>query len=464
MNSKNYWKLIAPLAVAIAAILLSFTLQPLPVSNAGSDATYEKLKVFTSVLNEIENKYVEEENSEKLIYGAIRGMVKVLDPHSAFLAPEEYKELRIETKGEFGGIGIEITLREGILTVVSPIEDTPAYRAGVKAGDRIIKINGKVTKDMSLLDAVKLIRGPKGEKVLLTILREGETRLLDIPVERDIIQIQSVKWKPIGEDIAYVRVLAFQDRTIEKMKEALQSLSVGEKPYKGLILDLRNNPGGLLDQAVKVSDAFLSEGLIVFTKGRMQNQNMRFYADEDIFVPKDLPMIALVNEGSASASEIVAGALQDHRRAIILGTQTFGKGSVQTIIPLEDDSGLRLTTALYYTPSERSIQAKGITPDVTVEMAPRPQEKEEETEKEKEKRFLREKDLFHHLENSEEPMIQQDTQTAPEEPLQEEVPQEEMKETPEPEKESQDTQLNRAVELLRTWNIFSKLKPQAAAE
>jgi len=457
MNSKNYWKLIAPLTVAIAAILLSFTLQPLSVSNAGSDTTYEKLKVFTSVLNEIEKKYVEEEDSEKLIYGAIRGMVKVLDPHSAFLSPEEYKELHIETKGEFGGIGIEITLKEGILTVVSPIEDTPAYRAGIKAGDKIIKIDGKVTKDMSLLDAVKLIRGPRGEKVVLTVLREGEPKLLDIPIERDIIRIQSVKWKAI-DDIAYVRILAFQDRTIDKMKEALESLSIGKKPYKGLILDLRNNPGGLLDQAVKVSDAFLTEGLIVFTKGRMQNQNMRFYSDEDILVPKDLPMVVLVNEGSASASEIVAGALQDHHRAIILGMQTFGKGSVQTIIPLEDESGLRLTTALYYTPSERSIQAKGITPDVKVEMAPQPQKKEND------KRFLREKDLFRHLENSEEPEIEQDIQTVPEEPQQEEVPQEEIKEIPEPDKESQDTQLNWAVELLRTWNIFSKLKTQSAAE
>ena len=463
MNSKNYWKLIAPLSVAIAAILLSLALQPLSVSNAGSDTTYEKLKVFTSVLNEIENKYVEKEASEKLIYGAIRGMVKVLDPHSAFLTPEEYKELRIETKGEFGGIGIEITVREGILTVVSPIEDTPAYSAGVKSGDKIVKIDGKVTKDMSLLDAVKLIRGPRGKQVVLTVHRKGEPRLLDIPIVRDVIRIQSVKWRTIDDDIAYLRVLAFQDRTIDKMKDGLASLAVGEKPYKGLILDMRNNPGGLLEQAVKVSDAFLTEGLIVFTKGRMQNQNMRFFADEDILVPMDLPMVVLVNEGSASASEIVAGALQDHQRAILLGTQTFGKGSVQTIIPLEDDSGLRLTTALYYTPSERSIQAKGITPDVKVEMAPLPQKKE------KEKRFLREEDLFRHLENSDEPMSEQDPQAQPEESQieesqPEEAPEGETTETPEAERDRQDTQLTRAVELLRTWNIFNKLQSQAISE
>ncbi len=452
MKFEKLWQIVTPVIATVIALAFFLTIPEGGVSGAGSgsDDTYEKLKIFTSVLNEIEQKYVDEEKPEDLIYGAIQGMVRILDPHSAFLPPDEYKELRIETKGEFGGIGIEITVRDGVLTVVSPIEDTPAFRAGMKAGDKIIKIDGKITKDMSLTDAVKLIRGPRGQEVVLTILREGETRLLTIPIVRDIIRVQSVKWKTVGDDIAYIRILAFQDRTYDKLAEAVKELKLDEKLYNGLVLDLRNNPGGLLDQAVKVSDAFLSDGVIVYTKGRVQNQNVHFYADEEILVPKHLPVVVLVNQGSASASEIVAGALQDHKRAIIMGTSTFGKGSVQTIIPLDDDSGLRLTTALYYTPGDRSIQAKGITPDVFVEMI----RKAPDQEAEKKRKFIREKDLLRHLENS----------TESEQPEKQDVQEEDSnlsdeEASPQPEaEEAEDNQLSRAVELLRAWNIFSKLE------
>ncbi len=452
MRHKNAWKWVGSAALALLILGFFSTIHLTRVSSAGGNATYEKLKIFAAILNEIEEKYVEEQDPQKLIYGAINGMVRVLDPHSAFLTQEEYKELRIETKGEFGGIGIEITIRDGTLTVVSPIEDTPAYRAGLQAGDRIIKIDGQITKDMNLTDAVKLIRGPKGEEVVLTILREGEARLIDVPIIRDIIRIQSVKWKNIGEDIAYIRVLAFQDRTDSKLKQAVSETGIGTKPLKGLILDLRNNPGGLLDQAVRVTDAFLDTGIIVSTKGRMKNQDMTFHASPELSVPTDLPMIVLVNQGSASGSEIVAGALQDHQRAVILGTRTFGKGSVQTIIPLDDDSGLRLTTALYYTPGGRSIQAEGIVPDVESpataaepEMVQRPSEP---------RRFLRERDLLHHLDPKGTPVpAEPDMQPAPgpDEPAQEE---------PREVKDS-DPQLERAIDLLRTWTIFKKLRAQA---
>jgi carboxyl-terminal processing protease len=450
MKFEKLWQIVTPVLATIIALVFFFTVPQGGVSGAGSDDTYEKLKIFTSVLNEIEQKYVDEEKPDKLIYGAIQGMVRILDPHSAFLPPEEYKELRIETKGEFGGIGIEITIRDGVLTVVSPIEDTPAFRAGMKAGDKIIKIDGKITKDMSLTDAVKLIRGLKGREVVLTVLREGEPRLITVPIVRDIIRVQSVKWKTIGEDIAYIRILAFQDRTYDKLADALNDLKVDEKLYNGLVLDLRNNPGGLLDQAVKVSDAFLSEGVIVYTKGRVQNQNVHFYADKEILVPKHLPVVVLVNQGSASASEIVAGALQDHKRAIIMGTSTFGKGSVQTIIPLDDDSGLRLTTALYYTPGDRSIQAKGITPDVLVELIRKPPEQDDQ----KKRMFIREKDLLRHLENSTE--TEQPAEGTPEEETGSDLTEDET--PPEPGPEEEDNQLSRAVELLRAWNIFSKLE------
>ncbi|MBF0509326.1 MAG: S41 family peptidase [Deltaproteobacteria bacterium] len=357
------------------------------------ESTYSEIKIFAEVLNEIEKKYVEKEVPKTLIYGAIKGMVATLDPHSSFLSPEEYKELTIETKGSFSGIGIEITLKDGVLTVVSPIEDTPAFQAGLKAGDRIIKINGKLTKNMSLMDAVRGIRGVKGSTVTLSILREGANKLKDYVIAREVIPIKSVKFETLEPGYVYVRVSTFQDTTHQDLVRALKTLQESNKPIKGLVLDMRNNPGGLLDQAVKVTNEFLESGLIVYTMGRNKTQDLKFFAHPNDHY-QDYPIIALVNEGSASASEIVAGALQDHKRAVILGSQTFGKGSVQTIIPLEDGSALRLTTAKYYTPNGRDIQAKGITPDIVVETAA-PKENNNI-------RYLREKDLEGHIKGKEE--------------------------------------------------------------
>ena len=431
-------------------------------SNAETDDVYENMKLFTVILNEIQKKYVEKEDPQKLIYGAIKGMVETLDPHSAFLTPEEYKELKIETRGAFSGIGIEITVRDGVLTVVSPIEGTPAYKAGLKAGDKIIKIDGKVTKNMSLMDAVKNIRGPKGTDVTLTILREGAEKLIDVVITRGVVTIKSVKSKIIDDTIGYARISTFQEQTSDLLKEALKGMMKSKKPLEGFILDLRNDPGGLLDQAVDVCDLFLDSGLIVYTKGRIESQNMSFDADPELGIPNDVPMIVLVNQGSASASEIVAGALQDHKRALVLGQPTFGKGSVQTIIPLDDDSGLRLTTALYYTPNGVSIQAKGITPDILVENK-QPLSKEQQ-ERQKKLRFLREKDLMRHLEQQS-GEDQEDKQGVDQEGAveQKNEPAKQKKSTLKEEEEAeeqltQDNQLERAVQIIKSWAIFSKME------
>ena len=332
---------------------------------ATQDDVYAKIKILSLVLHEIQMKYVEVEKPEELIYGAIKGMVRTLDPHSSFMTPEEMKDFRIETQGSFTGVGIEITIKDGVLTVVSPIEDTPAFKAGLEAGDQILKIDGKSTKDMSLMDAVSNIRGPKGSAVVLTVFREGLDKNLEVSIVRELIPVRSVRYEILPPDFGYLRISHFQSDTADKALEAIKSLQSGDRPLKGLILDLRNNPGGLLDQSVRVSDLFLEGGLVVSTQGRIEGQNMSFEADRRV-ATESYPVVVLVNEGSASASEIVAGALQDQKRALILGVRTFGKGSVQTIIPLPDGSGLRLTTARYFPPSGRSIQALGIDPDVIV--------------------------------------------------------------------------------------------------
>jgi carboxyl-terminal processing protease len=334
-----------------------------------------KLKVFAQALATVEEHYAEPKTVKDLVYGAIQGAVSTLDPHSSFMTPEEFKELQIETKGKFSGIGIEITLKDRILTVVSPIEGTPAYQAGIKAGDQIVKINGTPTKNITLMEAVKLIRGAKGSKVTLSINREGFTQPKDYAITREIIPIRSVKARILDGGIGYVRVTNFQDQTDADLHGYLKKMRQRLQPFKGLVLDLRNDPGGLLDQAVRVSDEFLKSGLIVYTEGRSRQQNMRFYAREGGEAKLgNIPMVVLINEGSASASEIVAGALKDQKRAVIVGTKSFGKGSVQTIIPLEDGSALRLTTALYYTPSGITINEKGIVPDVVVEEKPLPED------------------------------------------------------------------------------------------
>lgn len=329
-------------------------------------ATYEQLKLFTDVLAIIQNQYVDETEPREVIYGAVRGMLRALDPHSSFMDPESYREMQVETSGSFGGLGIEITIRDDQLTVVAPIEGTPAWRAGIQPGDRIVRIEGLATKDMSLPEAVKRMRGPKGTKVTITIVREGLKEPLDVSLTREVIQVQSVRSQELEPGIGYIRVRQFQERTAQDLVGTIEKF---EKTGRlgGLILDLRNNPGGLLSAAVEVSEEFLGDGkLIVYTEGRVRNQNMRFTAHAKKAVT-DVPLVVLVNQGSASASEIVAGAIQDHGRGVVLGQQTFGKGSVQTIIPLADGSGLRLTTARYFTPKGRSIHGKGITPDIIIE-------------------------------------------------------------------------------------------------
>src|SRR6266567_9005341 len=360
-------------AFVIGALLVVLTLSlGGSVASKGTDngATYEQLRLFTEVLSIVQNQYVDETAPKDLIYSAIKGTLRGLDPHSSFLDPESYREMQVETSGSFGGLGIEITLRDDVLTVVAPIEGTPAYRAGILSGDRIVKIEGLTTKDMQLTDAVKRMRGKPGSKIVISIIREGWTEPKDFTITREQIRVQSVKNAELEPGIEYIRLRQFQEQTGNDIETALEKYSKGKK-ITGLVLDLRNNPGGLLTSSVEVAEKFLDPGkLVVYTEGRVRNQNMRFQASAK-HVYSDFPMVVLVNQGSASASEIVAGALQDWGRAVVLGTQSFGKGSVQTIIPLSDGSGLRLTTAKYYTPNGRSIHGKGITPDIVVE-APKP--------------------------------------------------------------------------------------------
>jgi len=373
----GWWK---GMVIAGTLVLLVFTGGVQRGITAVED-TYEKLKVFTEILSLVQSNYVEDVNSKDLIYGAVKGMLDTLDPHSAFMTPEAFKEMQVETQGSFGGLGIEITVKDRMLTVVAPIDGTPAERAGILPGDRIVKIEGQATKDMTLMDAVRMLRGPKGSKVTISILREGPSEPVDITLVREVIEVHSVRSKDLGDGIYYARITSFQEKTSKDLEKALeQAQKAGDA---ALILDLRNDPGGLLNQAVAVSDMFLDKGqLIVYTQGRIKNQDLRFTAEHSNGLPK-WPMVVLVNGGSASASEIVAGALQDWKRAVLIGTKTFGKGSVQTVIPLSDGSGLRLTTAKYFTPRGRSIHGIGITPDIVVE-AVRPEvaaqrQKEEET-------------------------------------------------------------------------------------
>jgi len=356
-------------AFVIGSLLVVLTLSlGGTVASKGTDtgATYEQLRLFTEVLSIVQNQYVDEVAPKELIYSAIKGTLRGLDPHSSFLDPESYREMQVETSGSFGGLGIEITLRDDILTVVSPIEGTPAYRAGLAAGDRIVKIDGLATKDMQLADAVKKMRGKPGTKVTISVVREGWTEPKDFEIQREQIRVHSVRTQDLGGGIGYVKLRQFQEQTAHDLDQALEKFA--KDGMKAIVLDLRNNPGGLLTSAVEVTEKFVEDGkLVVYTEGRVRNQNMRFSAHAKKAY-NTIPMVVLVNQGSASASEIVAGALQDYGRAIVVGVQTFGKGSVQTIIPLSDGSGLRLTTAKYFTPKGRSIHGKGITPDIVVEV------------------------------------------------------------------------------------------------
>ncbi len=330
------------------------------------DDLYKELELFSDVVSIVRSDYVEEADSKKLIYGALRGMLESLDPHSQFLDPDTYNEMKIETEGKFGGIGIEITKKDDLLTIIAPIEDTPAFKVGLKAGDRIVKINGEITRDLTLIEAVKRLRGKPGTDVTVTVLREGEQKLLDFTITRDIIKIQSVKEaKIIEQNLGYIRLIEFMEDTAEDFEKRIVELE--KQGMAGLILDLRNNPGGLLDAAVEVSGELLEEGkLIVSTKGRIPSQNIEYKSRRGTKHAK-YPLVVLVNKGSASGSEIVAGAILDNKRGIILGEKTFGKGSVQTVVPLSDGSAVRLTTSKYFTPSGRSIHNEGITPDILIE-------------------------------------------------------------------------------------------------
>jgi carboxyl-terminal processing protease len=412
---------------------------------ASTKEVYKNIEVFSEVLRKIEKSYVEDTDAKELIYGAIKGLVGTLDPHSFFMSPEEYKELMIETKGSFTGVGIEITIKNSVLTVVSPIEGTPAFKAGIRAGDQIIMIGDKSTKDISIMEAVKLIRGPKGSKIELTIRREGLEKPIDFMITRDVIPIRSVRSSFLPFDIGYIRVSNFQSNTGQELSKALKEME-DKRELKGLILDLRNNPGGLLSQAIEVADEFLDSGLIVSIKGRDKKEE-KSIAHKNT-KSRRYPMIVLVNEGSASAAEIVAGALQDNKKALVLGASTFGKGSVQTLFPLSDGSGLRLTTALYYTPSGRSIQASGIEPDIEVAFIP-PKEKP----KVKEQPAIREMDLEGHIEEEtlelkreEEKGISPDERSR----IQERI--------------DNDNQLRRAIQILQSWNILSKIEGRQTQE
>ena len=409
--------------------------------SALSNNVYEDLKGFTDVLGIIQREYVEETKPKDLLYGAIKGMLETLDPHSAFMPPESFKEMQEETKGRFEGIGIEITTKDNVLTVVSPIEGTPAFKAGLRAGDQIVGIDGESTKNMNLMDAVKRLRGPKGSKVTVTIMREGLAKPEDFTLTRDVIPVRSVRYELLDEHYGYVRLSQFQEKTDSDFDKAIRALEEeSHKDLKGLILDLRNDPGGLLDQAVKIADRFLDSGVIVSVEGRKEDQKMKFSAQAQDTLPP-YPLIVLVNEGSASASEIVAGAIQDHGRGVILGTQTFGKASVQTIFPLRDGAGLRLTTARYYTPKGRSIQATGITPDIVVKPT-RPEEDKEGTAP----KPPTEKDLQRHL---------MDTGKTPsKEPKDNKENKDKTKKEEVKEKKLPDNQLDTALDLLKTWGIF----------
>jgi carboxyl-terminal processing protease len=420
------WILVAAVAV------LGISAGRMSANNVSAAEGYEELKTFTEVLSVIKKHYVEEVKTKDLVYSAIKGMLNSLDPHSSFMPPEEYKEMQVETKGEFGGLGIQVGMKDGMLTVVAPLEDTPAFLAGIKAGDKIVKINDEPTRGMSLQDAVSKMRGAPKTSITIGILREGWKEPKDFTITREIIKIKSVKSKVIQGDIGYVKISQFQEQTAEDLAAALKKLE--EKKINSLILDLRNNPGGLLNSAIDVSSEFLPEGkLVVYTKTR-SGEKTDFDTEGDNHFTK--PMIVLVNQGSASASEIVAGALKDWNRAVILGTQTFGKGSVQTVIPLSDGSGLRLTTAKYYTPKGKSIQNTGITPDIEVKL--------EAKDGTKEHPVLRERDLEHHLKNEQGEIKEPEVEMAPAEV-----------------DEKDDAQLQRAVDILKTWNIFKEL-PKAS--
>lgn len=439
LKRKGLWVGALVIAVLLSLGLIGFITN----KSVNAQEEYSELKIFTEVLNTIKANYVEEPNMKELVYGAIKGMLSSLDPHSGFMPPDAYKEMQVDTKGEFGGLGIQIGIKDDILTVIAPIDDTPAYKAGILAGDKIVKINGESTKDMSIFDAVKKMRGPKDTSVTISIYREGWKDSKDYTIKRDIIQIKSVKAKMIDTDqgIAYLKLTQFQEKSSSDMADALKTLK--KQGMRALILDLRNNPGGLLNSAVEVSSQFLpKDKLVVYIKGRTGGKT-EYRTASQFPTYEDIPMIVLLNQGSASASEIVAGAIKDWQRGVILGTQSFGKGSVQSVIPLSDGSGLRLTTARYYTPKGISIQNTGIKPDIEVKLA----SEVKEEKKGKSHPVIREKDLKNHLDAA---------------PNENQKDDDEADAVPLTIKEEDDNQLQRAIDILKTWSVFKGFELKAS--
>ena len=433
--------------VAIAGAVAVYVLLGAVNLKSFAGPNYRELALLTNVLHLVQENYVEEVDEHELVEGALRGMLDVLDPHTSYLSKDLYKEVQLDTKGEFEGLGIEITKRDGWITVVAPIDGTPAAKAGIRARDQIVAVcpsatdtDCQSTQEMNLIEAVKLMRGRRGTKVMIQVLRESWQTPRPFVIKRASIRVSSVKLRSISDGLPYVRLSQFQERTTKDLRAALAKAREESGEFKGLVLDLRDNPGGLLDQAVRVTDTFLTEGLIVFSEGRSGGNHMEWHAQAANTEP-EYPIVVLVNAGSASASEIVAGALQDHDRALVLGTETFGKGSVQTIIPLDDGSGLRLTTALYYLPSGRTIQEVRVQPDVVVDPYT---ESELKALEEGAGDRLGEEDLEGHL-AGEKPTAGKDLETdAFEQQL------------------ARDRQLNRAIDLLKSWNIFSHLKEQGS--
>lgn len=433
LRQKNFLILVFGVLLGTLISIGGVVLAEKGASGDANPIPFEGLKTFSEVYGRIRQDYVEPVTDSKLLEDAIRGMLTGLDPHSAYLDQEQYNELKVGTTGQFGGLGIEVGMENGFVKVISPIDDTPAQKAGVKAGDLIIRLDDKPVKGMSLNDAVKLMRGEPGSEIVLTIVREGVEQPLKIKIVRDIIKVKSVKSRALEDGYGYVRITSFQSKTGDSVSEAINELKKNGE-LKGLVLDLRNNPGGVLNAAVAVSDAFLDGGLIVYTDGRVEDAKMRFSATPDDILD-GAPMVVLINSGSASASEIVAGALQDHKRAIIMGEKTFGKGSVQTILPTSNGGAVKLTTARYYTPSGRSIQAEGISPDVAISRV------KLEAVAQSEFAPIKEADLVNHLENGNGGSKKSDTKS---------------KEEKEEALALQDYPLNEALNLLKGINIVRK--------
>jgi carboxyl-terminal processing protease len=448
-------------AVIFAGALAVIALELFGFGHIAAAARYDDLNLFSSVLEHVRRFYVEPVDDNQLVRGAVRGLLAELDPHSSFMDREAYKEMQVDTRGEFHGLGIEISKRpDGFIEVIAPIDGTPAARAGIRPRDQIVGIcpderpedweeDCRATKNMNIVDAVKLMRGPRGSTITLQIFRKSFDAPQPYTVKRDIVKVESVASRMLEPGYAYVALRAFQENTASDLASGLEKLhKVSGKAFDGVVLDLRNNPGGLLDQAVKVADLFLTEGLVVYTKGRVESQLQEFRASAEGDEPT-YPIAILINEGSASASEIVAGALQDHHRALVIGQKSFGKGSVQTVFPLEGGAGLRLTTALYYTPAGRSIQEVGIEPDIAVQ---NPSEGDRPAAEQRVPRRLREKDLEGHF-------TQEDAAKDKKSKALPEASEEEPSPAAEPGAEAPaDLQLARAVEVLKSWTYFDRLR------